>query len=177
MSAIDRCRRRVPRRGFTLIEILVVVAILALLISILLPSLTAAREQAKIVRCLANESQLAKASNMYVNANRGRFCWAPVYVNGQPLNDSNGIPLTRTWYFGGNRGQSSAALATGGYYLSPSNVPADWGPAERPLNRYVYSINKLTKTDYRPLRQPGNLRIFECPSDGGVRWTMILIVC
>lgn len=152
------------RGGFTLIEILVVVAIIALLISILLPSLTQAREQAKIVRCLANESQLAKASNMYLNANRDRFCWGP----GPQVTDSAGNPLTRTWYFGGNRGQNSASLGTGGFYVTGSSH--DWSPSERPLNKYVYSGAKLTKADNRPIGREGDLRIFECPSDQGVRW-------
>lgn len=49
------------RRGFTLIEVLVVVAIIALLISILLPSLTAAREQAKTAKCAAGLKQINTA--------------------------------------------------------------------------------------------------------------------
>ncbi|MFO0837311.1 MAG: prepilin-type N-terminal cleavage/methylation domain-containing protein [Phycisphaerae bacterium] len=69
---------QVRSRGFTLIELLVVVAIIALLISILLPSLSAARNSAKAVKCAANLSQVGKAVNIYLAENRGIF--PPSYV-------------------------------------------------------------------------------------------------
>ena len=53
------------RGGFTLVELLVVVAIIALLLSILLPSLSRARGQAQKVRCLANMKDLGAASQTY----------------------------------------------------------------------------------------------------------------
>jgi prepilin-type N-terminal cleavage/methylation domain-containing protein/prepilin-type processing-associated H-X9-DG protein len=58
---------RLCRSAFTLIELLVVVAIIALLISILLPSLNGARNQAKQVYCLNNLSQIGKAALVYAH--------------------------------------------------------------------------------------------------------------
>ena len=67
-------------KAFTLIELLVVVAIIALLISILLPSLTAARNTARMVRCQANAKQLSQAHQMYANAAEDWF--VPVEISG-----------------------------------------------------------------------------------------------
>jgi prepilin-type N-terminal cleavage/methylation domain-containing protein len=60
-------------RGFTLIELLVVVSIIALLISILLPSLKRAREQSKSIKCLAHQRGLAQAAMSFANEHNGRF--------------------------------------------------------------------------------------------------------
>jgi prepilin-type N-terminal cleavage/methylation domain-containing protein len=63
----------VKRKGFTLIELLVVVAIIALLISILLPSLSRARELAKRAVCASNLRGIGQGCHIYSNDNTESF--------------------------------------------------------------------------------------------------------
>ena len=60
-------------KAFTLIELLVVVSIIALLVSILLPALGEAREQAKRVVCVSNQHQWAVGTQIYCNDNDDNY--------------------------------------------------------------------------------------------------------
>ncbi|MHC4444412.1 MAG: DUF1559 family PulG-like putative transporter [Planctomycetota bacterium] len=65
-SLLKRC-------GFTLIEVLVVVAIIALLVAILIPTLSRARDQARSAKCLANVRSMGAAVNTFASSHKGYF--------------------------------------------------------------------------------------------------------
>lgn len=74
MSSCMTLRHR--RRGFTITEILVVVAVLATLLSLLLPAIGSVRRSARAAACMSNMRQIGSAHIMYMNVNREAFVTA-----------------------------------------------------------------------------------------------------
>lgn len=77
-------------RGFTLVELLVVIGIIALLISILLPALNKAREQANMAKCAANMRSAVQALHLYTTEYRG---WLPGPMTSGALWKSGGATI------------------------------------------------------------------------------------
>jgi prepilin-type N-terminal cleavage/methylation domain-containing protein/prepilin-type processing-associated H-X9-DG protein len=130
-------KRTSKKTGFTLVELLVVIGIIALLISILLPSLNKARETANRVKCQSNLSQMGKALLLYSNENKGSF------------------PRTKM------------QTATGAVQLDYSNAPYNTSVTGTHVDPYVSGVpnNSIPGAMFMLVRtQDMTTEVFTCPS-------------
>lgn len=77
-----------PRKDFTLLELLIVVAIMAILMAMLLPALGKARDKAKEIQCLGNLKQVGLGTALYAGDNDNRLLSSIVY-NGSTYSTYN----------------------------------------------------------------------------------------
>jgi prepilin-type N-terminal cleavage/methylation domain-containing protein len=137
---------RRQRSAFTLVELLVVIGIIALLISVLLPTLANARKSGNRVKCLSNQRQLALALYNYATDYKGAY---PPLLR-DPRSATGGMNASLTWYF---------------WYLEAER---DWAtnPAYRTTDRGWMGMGHLARRGY--IKDP---QAFYCPEMQQERFT------
>ena len=130
--------RRRPSRAFTLVELLVVIFVIGLLIGLLMPALSRARETSYRIRCASNLRQWALATILYANQEHG---WLPrrgqgVQITSQidrPSDWFNALPpmLRKTTYFDLTNANQIPRPGDNSIWMCPSTLDSS--------SQYVFS--------------------------------------
>jgi len=149
------------RAGFTLIELLVVIAIIALLVSILLPSLTIARENGKVIKCSSNLRSIMQYTHMYMENDAERLIYWYSYNSPPPAGPIGATPPGGSIYPG--FAPNLYTPATFGGFMAPIGVTDDGYTSDAEI--YPAQVRPLNKI-VEPLAAGKDIiEVYKCPGD------------
>ncbi len=153
-------------KGFTLVELLVVIGIISVLIAILLPALSRAREEARRIACLSNLRQLGMGFYMYATENHGlypRFAdWNAEYPEDWIFweNDRDPSQSAIAVYVGGFTVEKFRCPSDDLYRVSPTHISPTYGPY-----LYSYTFNQFCSSGPVTGKPPVRLGTIYDPSE------------
>lgn len=138
-------RRPLPPRAFSLVELIVVIAIVTILLAVLLPALSGARREGHRTKCAANLKSMGQAAMTYATTD-ARDMIVPQHPSA-PYYENEGY-----WDYGGASGRP------GGEWAESDDPWHNFGASTRPLNKEIYPYIVGSSDDFS---------VFNCPSDQG----------
>lgn len=146
MSMLKKHSPFTARQAFTLLELLVVVAIIGLLAGILAPALTKARDSAKDAKCLSQLHMIAQSTYLYTNDNQDQFPRSKMTAKMNNVQQWGYALLPYLGYEGGD-GNSPDPNSTfwanffnsAGPYRCPCDTRTD-------VTKYSYGLNQILDT-------------------------------
>ena len=149
--------KRSGRPGFTLVEILVVIGVIAILAALLIPALKRVRQQAMLVSCAANERQLLAAFAAYVIDNEGATPLMPFRTRSEYFNQPGNTPAQHSLMYYMMPDDGGAGVVDFGHgpfwkYLGAAGGASDSGSSPR---QQLFTC--MVDLDYRAVATGGQL--------------------
>jgi prepilin-type N-terminal cleavage/methylation domain-containing protein/prepilin-type processing-associated H-X9-DG protein len=155
------------RRGFTMVELLVVIAVLAILAALLLPALASATAKVRRASCLSNLRQAGMAIRMYADEHEGRIPYgpkAPPFISPASFYPSTGTPTSLLSIYNGE--PVGLGLLLRAYLADAPRVlfcPGSDQPLDASTELARVGVGQAQGSYY--YRHGGNTRLFDDPAE------------